>query len=159
MFPIPWYAVLFITIPQTVLIIQLGFLLFNLRIEWRETALASIFIGIITFFLLRLSIIPGAHTLILIFITTLMISWLSKVNVWYSLIAIMCGAMIIGVTENVITSLVLILISETVSDLSNNPWLNIAVFLPTLLLVAFIFFLLNRSKSVLYDLNPKGSSR
>jgi len=159
MFPIPWYAVLFISIPQTVLIIQLGFLLFNLRIEWRETVLASIFIGIITYFLLRLSIIPGAHTLILIFITTLMISWLSKVNVWYSLIAIMCGAMIMGVIENVVISLMLILIPKTVSDLSIHPWLNIAVFLPTLFLVSSIFFLVKKSKSVLYDLNVKGSSR
>lgn len=159
MFPIPWYAVLFISIPETILIIRLGFILFNLRIEWRETILAFIFIGIVSYFLLRLSLIPGVHTLILIFITTLIISWLGKENIWYSLIAIMCGAMIMGVTENVVISVELMLISKTAGDLSSNPWLNIAVFEPILVFIALIFFLMKRSKRILYDLNPKGSSR
>lgn len=159
MFPIPWYAVLFISIPETILIIRLGFILFNLRIEWRETILASIFIVIVSYFLLRLSLIPGVHTLILIFITTLIISWLGKENIWYSLIAIMCGAMIMGVTENVVISVELMLISKTAGDLSSNPWLNIAVFEPILVFIALIFFLMKRSKRILYDLNPKGSSK
>ncbi|PKM77278.1 MAG: hypothetical protein CVU90_08205 [Firmicutes bacterium HGW-Firmicutes-15] len=159
MFPIPWFAVLFISIPETVLIIQLGFVLFNLRIEWRETILASVFMGIVAYILLRLPIIPGAHTLMLIFITTLIISWLSKVKVWYSLIAVLCGAMIVGVIENVIVPLALILMSKTISDLSTHPWLNIGVSLPTTLLAALLFFLVRRFRLVLYDLNMKGSPK
>lgn len=159
MFTIPWYAVLFISIPETVLIIQLGFLLFNLRIEWRDTVLTSVCMGVVSYILLRLPIIPGAHTLMLIFITTLIINWLSKVKVWYCLIAVLCGAMIVGVMENVIVPLSLILMSKTVSDLSTYPWLNIGVSLPTTLLAALLFFLVRRFRLVLYDLNMKGSTK
>jgi len=158
MFPIPWYAVLFISIPETFLIIQLGFSLFNLKIGWREPIMASVIMGVFSYFLLRLTIIPGTHTLILIFATTCITAWLSKANIWYSLIAVLCGAMIVGVTENVVVPVALILMSKTINDLSANPWLNIGVSFPTTLLAALLFFLVRRFSLVLYDLNTKGSS-
>lgn len=157
MFPIPWYAVLLISIPQTFLIIQIGFLLFNLRIGWKESIIASGFIGLAAYILPRLPLMPGAHTILLIFITTLITSRLGKVQIVYSFIAVICGAMIMGVIENVVMSLVLRLISKTASDLAANAWLNIGVFMPTLLLGTFIFLLVKSNKWVLYDLNTRGN--
>ncbi len=158
MFPIPWYGVFFISIPQTVLIIQLGYSLFNLRIEWREIIETSVIMGMLAYILPRLPIIPGLHTVILIFATAFFISWLTNAKVWYSLIAIMCGAMIMGVTENAVVSVVLNVISKNVNDLSAYPWLNIAVSLPILLLVTIVCLLVKRYGWVLYDLDAEGSS-
>jgi len=157
LFPIPWYAVLLISIPQTFLIIQLGFLLFNLRIGWKESVIASGFIGLVAYILPRLPLIPGVHTILLILITALIISWLGKVKIMHSFIAVICGAMIMGVTENVVMSLVLKLISKTVADLAAHPWLNIGVFMPTLLSVTLIFLLVKSKRWVLYDLNTRGN--
>lgn len=156
MFPIPWYAVLFISIPQTVLIIQIGFLLFNIRIGWRESIMASVVIGLAAYILPRLPLIPGAHTIALIFITALVISWLGKVKVMYSIASVLCGAMVMGVTENIVMSLTLKLLSKTVSDLFVYPWLNIAVFMPTLLVGSLILLMVTRHNWVLYDLSMKG---
>jgi len=158
LFPIPWYAVLFISIPETFLIIQLGFSLFNLKIEWPKAILASVIMGIFSYFLLRVTIIPGTHTLILIFAAAIITAWFSEAKIWYRLIAVLCGAMIVGVTENVVVPVALILMSKTINDLSANPWLNIGVSLPTTLLAALLFFLVRRFSLVLYDLNTKGSS-
>lgn len=158
MFPIPWYAVLFISIPQTVLIIQIGFLLFKLRVGWRESILASVLIGLAAYILPRLSLIPGVHTIVLVLITVLVISWLGKIKVVYSLVSVLCGAMIMGVTENIIMSLVLKLISRNVSELFLHPWLNIAVFMPTLLIGSLILLMVTRHNWVLYDLSMKGNS-
>jgi len=156
MFPIPWYAVLFISIPQTVLIIQIGFLLFYLKVGWRESIMASVFIGLAAYILPRLPLIPGVHTIVLIFTTALIISWLGKVKVIYSLISVLCGAMIMGVTENIVMSFVLKLISRSVNELFLHPWLNIAVFMPTLLCGGLILWLVQRHDLVLYDLSTKG---
>lgn len=157
MFPIPWYAIIFISIPETILIIQLGFSLFNMSVKWRITIIISVFTGILSWVVPRLMPVPGIHTILLILVTTFMISWLSRTKVWYSFIAVVCGAMILGVTESVMISLGQILAFKTINDLSAYPWLNIAVSLPATLVMATIFLLVKRFKPVLYDLSTEKS--
>ncbi len=48
-------------------------------------------------------------------------------------------------------------ISKNVNDLAINPWLNIGVFQPTLLLAIILFLLIKKLNFVLYDLGTKES--
>jgi hypothetical protein len=83
---------------------------------------------------------------------------LNKIKLWYSFIAVILGAMIVGVIENTVTPVILMLVSKTVKDLALSPWLNIEVFQPTLLLAILLFFLIKKLNFVLYDLGIRGSS-
>jgi hypothetical protein len=134
----------------------MGYSLFNLKIKWREIIETSVVMGIAAYILPRLPIIPGLHTVILIFGTTIFISWLTNIKVLYNLIAIMCGAMIMGVTENLVVSLILNVLSKDVGDLSSHPWLNISVSLLIILLVTVVCLLAKRYGWVLYDLDAEG---
>jgi hypothetical protein len=155
MFPIPWFAVIFISIPQTFLIIMIGFKLFNIKIKLKDAIAAAVLVSIIAYFLRRLSIPPGSHTIILAICLTAVITILSRINIWYSCISVLLGAMILGVLENAVMPIILFFISKTVNDLALNPWLNIEVFLPTLLLSALIFCLIKKYDLVLYDLGAR----
>ena len=155
MFPIPWYVILFISIPETFLIIQTGFSLFNIKVGWRDSIIVAACMGIISCILPRITIIPGTTTVLLIIITALTIAWLAKIEIIYSFVAIMCGAMITGAIENLATCAGLGLIAKNVIDMSVHPWLNFVIFIPTLLIIALILLLVRKYEWILYDLSDE----
>ncbi|MFA7077973.1 MAG: hypothetical protein WC147_06135 [Syntrophomonas sp.] len=157
MFTLPWYAAIFISIPETFLIILIGFALFNSSINLKDSIVAAVAIGMISLFLRRIPIYPGLKVLILILILSVTITLFSQIKLWYSFISVTLGAMIIGAIENAVMPVVLMSISKNVNDLAINPWLNIGVFQPTLLLAIILFLLIKKLNFVLYDLGTKES--
>lgn len=155
MFAIPWYAVIFVSIPETLLIIGIGFALFNIKLNLGRSVFAGILIAILSYFLRKIMIPPGVHTIILVLALTAAISFLCKIKIWYSFVSVLLGAMIIGVIEDVFISLIFQFTSKTINDLAANPWLNISAFMPTLMLAILFFILIKRSNYVLYDLNMR----
>jgi len=150
---IPWYVIFFISVPETFLIIQTGFSLFNIKVGWRVSIIVAIGMGLISRILPRIFIIPSITTVILIVFTGLAIAWLGKVEIVSSFIAVICGAVITGSIENFVTYAALRLLAKNVSDLSVHPWLNFAVFMPTLLLLTVILLLVRKHRWILYDLS------
>lgn len=157
MFPINWLEILLISVPQTFLIIAIGYTLFNIKIKIQDSIIATTLIILMTYFLRRLPIPPGSHTLILAVSLTLIMAFLGKINITYSFIPIILGALILGIVENVLTPIILSLISRSVDDLIKNPVLNIEVFFPTLVLCTILFYLIKKQNFILYDLRARGN--
>jgi hypothetical protein len=134
---------------------MIGFKLFNIKIKLKDSIAAAVLVSIIAYFLRRLPIPPGSHTIILAICLTAVITILSRIDLWYSCISVLLGAMILGVLENAVMPIALFLISKTVYDLALHPWLNIGVFLPTLFLSILIFSLIKKFDLVLYDLSAR----
>jgi len=78
MFTLPWYAAIFISIPETFLIILIGFALFNSSINLKDSIVAAVAIGMISLFLRRIPIYPGLKVLILILILSVTVTLFSK---------------------------------------------------------------------------------
>jgi len=156
MFPLPWYSIILISIPQTILIIKLGFSLFHLQIDFRRCLTIALLIGIVTYLLRRSSIIPGLHTIILIIFMAAFVTLLNKGNIFYSLASIILGTMIMGIIEGLWCPLFLRLTSHSLEDLVLYPWLNIAGFMPILLVTFIIYIFIQKYNFVIYDLAPKG---
>lgn len=153
MFPIPWYVIFCISAPETLLIIQTGFSLFNIKVGWRVSIIVAICMGLISSILPRILFIPGITTVLLIIFTGITMAWLGKVEIMSSFIAVICGAVITGSIENFVTYAALRLLAKNMSDLSVHPWLNFAVFMPTLLLLTVILLLVKKYRWILYDLS------
>jgi hypothetical protein len=67
-FPIPWYVVLLVSIPEAFLIILIGFALFNLKIDIRTALIISIFEAIAVYIQSDFSpVIFGLHTVLQVF--------------------------------------------------------------------------------------------
>lgn len=153
MFPIPWYAILLISIPQTILVIKIGFELFGIKIGFKTAVLVALITGFITYFLRQSHSLPGVHTLALIITVTLLVSILARIKMGYSLVASLLGFMILGVIEGLWVPILLNLTSKTIPNLIANPLLNIITFLPVMLTAIFIYILINKNKLVLFKLN------
>ncbi len=65
MFALPWYSILLISIPQTIVSILIGFQLFNLRLDFKKCLVVAIVVGIVTYFLRGALVMPGIHTVLI----------------------------------------------------------------------------------------------
>lgn len=156
MFALPWYSIILISIPQTILIIKLGFELFNLQVNFWRCLTIALLVGVITYFLRRSLIIPGIHTIAIIIIIAIFVTVLNKGNILHNLASVLLGSMIMGVIEGVWCPLFLSLTSYSIGDLALYPWLNIAGFMPILLMTSLIYILVRKYKFVIYNLGSKG---
>ena len=156
MFSLPWYSIILISIPQTILIIKLGFELLHLQVDFRRCLAIALLVGVITYFLRRSSITPGIHTILIIIIITIFVTVINKANILHNLASIILGSMIMGVIEGVWCPLFLSLTFHSVEDLALYPWLNIAGFMPVLLATFIIYMLIRKYNFVIYNLGKKG---
>lgn len=156
MYPIPWFAIFFISMPQTILVIKLGFKLFNLEeMNIWNCCMVALPVGLATYFLRSTSLIPGIHTLIIIALITTLLTILSNTHFCHLLASIMLGSMIMGVIEGIWCPLFLRLSSYTLSDLAVNPWLNILGYIPILVIALIILILIRHHNFIVYDLNTQ----
>ena len=159
MFALPWYSILLISIPQTIFSLLIGFQLFNLRLDFRKCLIVAIGVGIVTYFLRGTLVIPGIHTVLIILLMVISITLINRGNILYNFLAVMLGSMILGVIEGVWCPLFLSLTSLSIRDLAIYPWLNIACFIPVLLLAVMIYILIRRHDFYIYNLDQKGTFR
>lgn len=151
MFPISWYVVLLVSIPESLLVIMLGCALYNIKISYKKALLVAA-IGSITCYLIRLfNTINGIQTLIEI--TTLIIvgAVLTQINIWRIIVAILSGVTISGVIASVYVPLCLSLTSTTIQNLKANPLLNVYFFLPEAFIMISLYILVNKFHLSFYD--------
>jgi len=158
LFPIPWYAVLLISVPETFLIIKIGFNLFNLDVDSWKSLLIALITGVIIYFIRLMPLMFGVHTLIGIVLLTILVAIFEKIDLWDSFVSVLLGFIIFGVIENVVLTIFLNITSKTINDLALNPWLNILSFLPTLIMVLILYGLIKRFKFIIFDLKMKGTA-
>ncbi len=156
MYSVPWYAIVLIAVPQTILIIKIGFGLFNLQVNTRQCLLVTLIVSVVTYFLRKLPLMFGIHTIILIILLTILLVILQRIDFWRSLVAVLLGVMILGVIENSYLPLLLQFTSRTVVDLAEQPWFNIAAFLPGFLIGLLLYAFIRHRNFVLFDLKRAG---
>lgn len=151
MYPIPWYAIILISIPQTFLIISIGARLFNISISTQKRVLLSIIIGVVCYFTRYLTI-PGLNTIALLISTTILLSLISPLKLWKAFLTIVLGFVVLAIIELVCNSIVFSLFHLTFGVLAARPWVNIVSFLPILILATLLYLIINKKRLILYDL-------
>lgn len=152
MYPIPWYAIILLAIPQTFLIISIGARLFNINISIQHRVFLSIIIGGVCYFTRHLTI-PGLNTIALIISTAVLLSLISRLTLWKAFFTISLGLVVLLIIENLCNSIVFNLFHLNYDILAAYPWLNIISFWPTLLLAALLYWQICRKNWVLYNLS------
>lgn len=150
--PLPWHIVLLISVPQTFLIIMLGFQLFNLYLSYSRALLLSLIVGILTIFTRELPLPFGVHTIILIGSSTLLAAIVTGTNLWHCFISILSGALILGVLEGVLLPIFLKITATTTDNLALKPWLNLVCFLPLGIIAVFFYLFAKKRNYVIFDL-------
>lgn len=152
LYSIPWYVVLFQSIPEMFLLIILGFKLFNIDVDSKRVLWVSCLVSIAVFIVRKTFNIYGLHTIVLIIFTLFFIKIIIKVNIAYSFICVVTSLLIDGLLQNSIIPFLLKLCQNTTEDLIINPWLNVLYFIPSGLFMYLIYVLIKNRKFYLFDL-------
>lgn len=133
---IPWYIVLFVSIPETFLCLSLGFSLFNIPIYYKEKFILSVIAGIASYFLRKLPLFFGIHTFIFLILVVSLTTILCEIGFIRSLICVLTGVMIVGILQSITSPVLINLYGINVNDAANKPWINFLLFLPSGLIVS-----------------------
>lgn len=155
---IPWYVAVLITIPQTYLIIAIGFNLFNFKVATKSNLAISILFAFICYFLRKLPIVFEVDTTILFLMLTIISYFTFGIKLRYCLVSVLLGVLISAVFESVSLPLFLKLSGMNLKYVLANPWLNILAFLPNFLALSFILFMINYKAITIYDFGSRGET-
>ncbi len=71
LYPIPWFVALLVTVPETFLVVKLGFKLFGTDVDTKKALLISLLNGIFSYFVRRMPLMYSAYTILIILLTLL----------------------------------------------------------------------------------------
>lgn len=151
MHAIPWYIALLISVPQTILIIELGFRLFNIKPKFKAILLLAIIIAGLCYLLRQIDIPFALNTLILIASLSLLTSIIGRIKLRYCFISVVLGVIIYGVIESVLLPIIMQVLAISINELIINPWLNLLAFIPVVIIAIILLSIIIKKKLVLYD--------
>lgn len=157
MHAIPWYIAVLISFPQTILIIEFGFRLFNLRPKTNQIIILSALVALMCFFMRRLPISYAANTLILIAVLSLCTWILCRIDIRYCLISVILGVLIYGILESLLLPLVMQVLKVSFDEFIISPWFNLVAFLPVLIISLLLLWYIIKKEIVLYDFSTRES--
>jgi len=155
-FPLEWYLLFLVGIPQAFLGLLLGLSLFNIRIPRKRFVLISFLGGTISFSIRLIPMIFGLHSILNFFIMALLLVTIGKTKVSQAVCSTMAMMVIIAVLESFIVALCFNITGVTYTTLKNNQILMVLFFLPEALLMVIMFLIINRTKFKMWDLNELG---
>lgn len=152
---IPWYEAILISIPQTFLIMALGFGLFNVKIGVKKSLLIAAAFGIVCYYLKELPISNDLNALILVLLLTLATRFVFLVRIAYCFISVLLGLLVYAVLESLLVPVFLMTTHLSLDSVLKSPFLNIVAFLPIFLVTCIILWLFKRYKIIIFDLSDR----
>lgn len=152
LYSIPWYVVLFQSIPEMFLTLILGFKLFNLDVDIRKFFLISCIVSIIVYFTRKNATIYGIHTAIFILSSLILIKMILQIKFTYSFICISTSSLINGLLQSLIVPILFAIFKSDTESLMQNPWLNVVYFVPCGILMVELYVYIDKKKIYIFDL-------
>lgn len=151
MHAIPLYIALLITVPQTIIILEFGFRLFNIKISTKTIILTSIIMAVVCYFLRAFSIPYVLNTLILIVLLSLCVHLVGRIRFRYCFSSVVLGVMIYGMLESLLLPMMIKICGASFEELINDPCFNLISFIPVLLISMLLLGVIIKKDVVLYD--------
>lgn len=141
MFPIPWYVVIFESIPEALLLQILTLKLMNKKkVSFNKLLKVSVLYGVAAFFIRNIAFHLGQHflfslhTILLILVLALLFDLIHKIKFSRSFIPIFIISLLYGLIQFTFILIVFKLFNLKTYDLQTNPWINITLFFPIALI-------------------------
>jgi len=156
MHAVPWYIVIVISIPQTLLIMGLGFRLFNLPLNIQSFVVAPILVAIASYLFRFFHISYAINIILLLLIAGLALTVLVKHRFAFCLISLLLGFIIYMVLEMMSIAAFLVITGLNYDILIINAIWNIGMFIPIAIINALLWILVVRYNIILFDLSRQG---
>ncbi len=146
MYPVPWYISLFLSLPQAYLVIIVGFELFGLTINFKQTLRVAAIAALLSHLLHKLLVWYGLHTIVLTLTIIVICYIITRHNHWKIAAAIISGTAIIGIWESLYMPLFFWATHTTALDLQIKPWLHLFNFIPEMIVMVGTYALIKKYK-------------
>lgn len=150
---IPWYVVLFQSLPEGILMLKSGFILFRIDISVKDSLIISFITAIFLYLVRKYFMVYGLHTIFGTILLIILVTLIKKIKVIYSAVGVLMGVLISGVLQIVTVSLLLLINGMQISDLAVYPVLNIILFIPCALIMLLIYLFSKKKGFYLSDLS------
>lgn len=151
MFPIPWFVAALVGIPQSFLIIVLGFSLFNLRIKFEHALVVACLASMGCYLVRLLNTVNGLHTLIVTLFLIVLCVVLTQISTYKVTTAILAGVTVAGGIEYSYLPLIYTLTSTTLHDLAQHPWWSVGFFIPEGLILLILYWQVRKHNFYILD--------
>lgn len=141
---IPLIALLLQGVPEQIAVIILAFLIAKVPLKWNRVLLIAIAQAFCAYVVRLLPIPFGIHTILLIFILFIILTWLSKGDVGLAFVASSLSFLVLVIFEFSCMSLFMFIFGLTPETLFNDLAIRIIVGEPQVLLLFISAFLLNK---------------
>ncbi|MDR1160101.1 MAG: hypothetical protein LBK69_05690 [Syntrophomonadaceae bacterium] len=149
-----WYQAIFIVVPQTFLMAQIGLRLFNIKTRLSGTFLSATLAGLLSCYILccvRVNYV--IYFLILFLSMSALIAYIEKINFLYTIIGMMMGFIVYAVFKTL--SLMFVIKAFTVASKQwlGNPAVQLRAFYLTAVVLVVLLAVIIKKKIILYDLD------
>lgn len=137
-------ALLLQGIPEQTAVVTLAFVIARITIMWNKILKIGILLALLSY-VLRLSSVPfGVHTILLIIILLIALTWLGKGDLSLSLIACLLSFLALAIFEFVCLTVLMWMLGVTTEILFSNLVMRIVVTEPQVILLFIAAFILNK---------------
>ena len=141
---IPLIALLLQGIPEQTAVVTLAFVIAKIPLDWRKILLIGTVLAFVAYLLRLFSFSFGIHTILLIILLFIALTWLGKGDFSLSLIASLLSFLALVIFEFVCLSVLMPVFGATPETLFTNLVIRIAMTEPQVLLLFTTAFLLNK---------------
>ncbi|SHE59825.1 hypothetical protein SAMN02745218_00563 [Desulfofundulus australicus DSM 11792] len=145
----PLIALIFQSIPESILILTLGLTLMGVEIKWQRIIPAAVISSLCSYFVRELPIPYGVHTLIGIIAIAVLVHIFFKTSIPIAICVAMIGIVILATVEMLLCPLLLFLMGKTITEIWESKTLRILLAIPELIVLALITFWCIRKKFTL----------
>lgn len=126
----PLIGVLFVSVPEEIMLSALGLALVGIRLNWRLLVMAGAIEAALSY-LVRLAPMPfGVHTLVQVVLFALVLTAITRHSYKITFIAMLISTAIYGAVEGTTITFILHATGLGLQDVWTNPWTRVAFFVP-----------------------------
>lgn len=151
MLSIPWLLFFTISIPESLLMVLLGFQLYNLEVRFRDAVAIGTISALLSYLVRKLPIVFGLHTFIGIVILILLCWLFTRYPLTKVIYSVLTGFALMVVTQSVFYPLCLALVSMDFSFIKQNPGVESLIFLFQALILGVTYAYFRTYKIFIFD--------
>ncbi|SMB94627.1 hypothetical protein SAMN00808754_1076 [Thermanaeromonas toyohensis ToBE] len=146
----PWQAVIFQSIPESIILISLGLGFLGLYPPFNGVVLVATVYSLSSVVIRGLPLPFGAHTLILLPLLAVLLKLFFKIEWWRAATAALLGTIIFGLVESISIPLMLFLTGYDLATVMHDSWLRVLFPLPDEIILGMLAWIVWKKRLSLF---------
>lgn len=150
---ISWYLIFTVSIPESLLMVLIGFQLYNLEVRFRNALAIATISALTSYFVRKLPIFFGLHSLIGIIVLFILCWFFTRYPFKKVLYSVLTGFAVMAVTQTVLLPICLALTPFDHQTIKLYPGVESLIFLVQAIAVGIAYVYFKQNRIYIFDLS------